>query len=92
MVKGVMSEGMTAAQCMWYAVLPQAVKLMIPRWAVFTSSSRALPSSRSAGSKPTRLARTGPYGRTYWLQYNKEAHEDTAERVKSFLAEHLSLR
>ena len=25
-----MSEGMTAAQCMWYVVLPQAVKLMIP--------------------------------------------------------------
>ncbi len=30
MVKGVMPEGMTAAQCMWYVVLPQAVKLMIP--------------------------------------------------------------
>ena len=34
----------------------------------------------------------GPYGRTYWIQYNKEAHEDAAERVRSFLAEHLSLR
>ena len=34
----------------------------------------------------------GPYGKTYWIQYNKKAHEDAAERVKSFLAEHLSLR
>ncbi len=31
----------------------------------------------------------GPYGKTYWIQYNKKAHEDAAERVKSFLAEHL---
>ena len=38
------------------------------------------------------LSVEGLYGRTYWLQYNKEAHEDAAERVKSFLAEHLSLR
>ena len=30
MVKGVMSEDTTAAQCMWHVVLPQAVKLMIP--------------------------------------------------------------
>ncbi len=38
------------------------------------------------------LSVEGSYGRAYWLQYNKEAHEDAAERVKSFLAEHLSLR
>ncbi len=38
------------------------------------------------------LSVEGSYGKTYWLQYNKEAHEDAAERVKSFLAEHLSLR
>ena len=38
------------------------------------------------------LSVEGLYGRTYWLQYNKEAHEDAAERFKSFLAEHLSLR
>ena len=38
------------------------------------------------------LSVEGLYGKTYWLQYNKEAHEDAAERVKSFLAEHLSLR
>ncbi len=34
----------------------------------------------------------GPNGRTYWIQYNKEAHEAAAERVRSFLAEHLSPR
>ena len=34
----------------------------------------------------------GPHGRTYWIQYNKEAHEDAAERVRSFLGEHLSPR
>ncbi len=34
----------------------------------------------------------GPYGKTYWIQYNKKAHEDAAVRVKSFLAEHLSPR
>ncbi len=58
----------------------------------FSSGCKSHPANPPAGSKPTRLARTGPYGRTYWLQYNKEAHEDTGERVKSFLAEHLSLR
>jgi dienelactone hydrolase len=34
----------------------------------------------------------GLYGKTYWVQYNKKAHEDAAKRVKLFLAEHLSLR
>ena len=38
------------------------------------------------------LSLEGQLGRTYWLQYNKEAHEDAAERVKLFLAEHLSLQ
>ena len=38
------------------------------------------------------LSVEGLYGKTYWLQYNKKAHEDAAKRVKSFLAEHLSLR
>ena len=32
----------------------------------------------------------GPNGKTYWIQYNKRAHEDAAKKVKSFLAEHLS--
>ena len=38
------------------------------------------------------LSVEGLYGKSYWLQYNKKAHEDAAKRVKSFLAEHLSLR
>ena len=38
------------------------------------------------------LSVEGLYGKTYWLQYNKKAHEDAAKRVRSFLAEHLSPR
>ena len=36
------------------------------------------------------LSVEGLYGKTYWLQYDKEAHEDAAQRVESFFAEHLS--
>ncbi len=42
--------------------------------------------------KNGRSVEGGPYGKTYWVQYDRKAHEDAAERVKSFLAEHLSLR
>ena len=38
------------------------------------------------------LSFEGLHGKTYWLQYNKKAHEDAAKRVRSFLAEHLSPR
>lgn len=34
----------------------------------------------------------GQYGKNYWLQYNREAHEDAVEQVTTFLAEHLSPR
>lgn len=38
------------------------------------------------------LSVEGADGRTHWHKYDKEAHEDAIERVKSFLAEHLSRR
>lgn len=34
----------------------------------------------------------GMNGRTFRLQYDKEAHEDAVERVRAFLAEHMSQR
>lgn len=38
------------------------------------------------------LSVEGSRGKTYWLQYDKAAHEDAAKRVEAFLASQLSQR